>query len=170
MARIEVFPCIFRASREFSAFRDGFAPDCPLQRGVWCEPDFRGRIPSMTVGDFANANPGAALARGTELRPAHGIRVHSNCRRSRHPARGDKTPRRGGGAPPRSPSSDGGQSFGLASLSAELGKARLQHAEHNSMLGAARARVDRAWPNEAGRQVDSLVKFERRYSSVPLSS
>jgi hypothetical protein len=26
-----------------------------LQRRVWCEPDFRGRIPSMTVGDFANA-------------------------------------------------------------------------------------------------------------------
>ena len=50
--------------------------------------------------------------------------------------------------------SDGGQSFGLASLSAELGKARSQHAEHNSMLGAARARVDRAWPNEAGLQVD----------------
>jgi hypothetical protein len=43
---------------------------------------------------------------------------------------------------------------GLASLSAELGKARLQHAEHNSMLGAARARVDRAWPNEVGLQVD----------------
>jgi hypothetical protein len=28
-----------------------------LQRGVCCEPDFRGRVPSMTVGDFANANP-----------------------------------------------------------------------------------------------------------------
>ena len=26
--------------------------------------------------------------------------------------------------------------------------------EHNSMLGAARARVDRAWPKEAGLQVD----------------
>jgi hypothetical protein len=37
-----------------------------LQRGVWYEPDFRKRIPSMTVGDFANANPSAALARGTE--------------------------------------------------------------------------------------------------------
>jgi hypothetical protein len=28
-----------------------------LQRGVRCEPDFRWRIPSMTVGDFAKANP-----------------------------------------------------------------------------------------------------------------
>src|SRR5690349_7545220 len=31
-----------------------------LQRRVWCEPDFRGRIPSMTVGDFANADPAPA--------------------------------------------------------------------------------------------------------------
>ena len=32
-------PCIFAPSREFG-FRDGFARDCLLQRGVWCEPDF----------------------------------------------------------------------------------------------------------------------------------
>ena len=32
-----------------------------LQRGVRCEPDFRGRIPSMAVGDFANANPAPPL-------------------------------------------------------------------------------------------------------------
>jgi len=37
-----------------------------LQRGVRCEPDFRGRIPSMAVGDFANANP-ALLQRVTLL-------------------------------------------------------------------------------------------------------
>jgi hypothetical protein len=35
-----------------------------LHRRVFCEPDFRGRSPSMTVGDFTNAS--AALARGTE--------------------------------------------------------------------------------------------------------
>ena len=46
--------------------RDRWFESVFLQRGVWCEPDFRGRIPSMTVGDFANANPSAALARGTE--------------------------------------------------------------------------------------------------------
>ena len=45
--------------------------------------------------------------------------------------------------------SDGGQSFGLASLSAELGKARSQHAEHNSVLGAARARGRPGLANEA---------------------
>src|SRR5439155_26424268 len=33
-------PCIFPASREFG-FRDEFAQDCLLQRGVICEPDFR---------------------------------------------------------------------------------------------------------------------------------
>jgi hypothetical protein len=32
-----------------------------LQRGVRCEPDFRGGSPSMTVGDFANANPAPHL-------------------------------------------------------------------------------------------------------------
>src|SRR6266436_937481 len=36
----------------------------PIQ--VWCEPDFRERIPSLTGKDFANANPSAALARGSE--------------------------------------------------------------------------------------------------------
>src|ERR1700730_2460603 len=36
-----------------------------LQRGVWCEHDFRERIPSMTGKDFANAKPGAALGRGS---------------------------------------------------------------------------------------------------------
>jgi NAD(P)H-dependent flavin oxidoreductase YrpB (nitropropane dioxygenase family) len=35
----------------------GQADACSLQRGVRCEPDLRGRIPSMTVGDFANASP-----------------------------------------------------------------------------------------------------------------
>src|ERR1700730_18685028 len=49
-----------------SSGRDREFESPSLQRGVWCEPDFRGRIPSMTVGDFANANPSAALARGTE--------------------------------------------------------------------------------------------------------
>jgi hypothetical protein len=34
-----------------------------LFTGVWCEPDFRGRIPSMTVGDFANADPASLYAR-----------------------------------------------------------------------------------------------------------
>ena len=33
-AKIDEFPCIFPASREFPGFRDGFAPDCLLQRGV----------------------------------------------------------------------------------------------------------------------------------------
>ena len=37
-AKIDEIPCIFPASREFG-FRDEFAPDCPLQRGVRCEPD-----------------------------------------------------------------------------------------------------------------------------------
>src|SRR6266446_3825552 len=32
-AKIDEIPCIFPASREFG-FRDEFAPDCPLQRGV----------------------------------------------------------------------------------------------------------------------------------------
>src|SRR6266446_4241964 len=27
-----------------------------LQRGVWCEPEFRKRIPSMTLGGFRHAN------------------------------------------------------------------------------------------------------------------
>ena len=40
-ARIDELPCIFPASREFRPFRDGFARDCSLQRGVWCEPGFR---------------------------------------------------------------------------------------------------------------------------------
>jgi len=43
-------PCIFPASREFGIFRDEFAAASPLQRRVRCEPDFRGRIPSMIVG------------------------------------------------------------------------------------------------------------------------
>ena len=33
-AKIDEFPCIFPASREFSVFRDGFARDCLLQRRV----------------------------------------------------------------------------------------------------------------------------------------
>ena len=32
-----------------------------LQRGVSCEPDFQGRIPSMTVGDFARACGSSAM-------------------------------------------------------------------------------------------------------------
>ena len=39
-----------------------------LQRGVWCEPDFRGRIPSMTVGDFANADPAPAPLYAREVK------------------------------------------------------------------------------------------------------
>jgi len=35
--------------------RDQWFESLSLQQGVWCEPDFRGRIPSMTVGDFARA-------------------------------------------------------------------------------------------------------------------
>ena len=31
-----------------------------LQRRVYCEPDFRRRIPSMTVGDFGSAKKGDA--------------------------------------------------------------------------------------------------------------
>src|SRR5712671_2914534 len=46
--------------------RDRWFESGSLQRGVNCEPDFRGRIPSMTVGDFANANP-APLQRVTLL-------------------------------------------------------------------------------------------------------
>src|SRR6267378_62578 len=41
--RIPELPCIFPASREFG-FRDEFAPDCPLQRGVNCEPVRAGGI------------------------------------------------------------------------------------------------------------------------------
>src|SRR6202022_2432147 len=64
-----------------------------LQRGVWCEPDFRGRIPSMTVGDFANANPSAALARGTERQRITPDQRADNCEpiipsRTRFPLRG----------------------------------------------------------------------------------
>src|ERR1700730_8045823 len=33
----------------------GFEP-ISLQQGGLCDPDFPGRIPSMAVGDFANAN------------------------------------------------------------------------------------------------------------------
>ena len=33
--------------------RDRWFESCSLRRGVRCEPDFRGRIPSMAVGDFA---------------------------------------------------------------------------------------------------------------------
>src|SRR5438445_10121130 len=44
-------------SKRDHKFESGF-----LQRGVWCEPDFRGRIPSMTVGDFANARGEFAFA------------------------------------------------------------------------------------------------------------
>ena len=42
---------------------DGSNP-CFLQQGVRCEPDFRGRIPSMAVGDFScviGADPIAAI-------------------------------------------------------------------------------------------------------------
>src|SRR5882672_2624314 len=40
--------------------RDRWFESGSLQRGVWCEPDFGGRIPPMTVGDFINANPSAS--------------------------------------------------------------------------------------------------------------
>jgi hypothetical protein len=50
-----------------------------LQRGVWCEHDFRERIPSMTGKDFANANPGAALARGSERQRITPDRRTDNC-------------------------------------------------------------------------------------------
>jgi len=38
-AKIDEFPCIYPASREFPVFRDGFARDCLLQRRVRCELD-----------------------------------------------------------------------------------------------------------------------------------
>jgi len=37
--------------------RDRWFESGSLQRGVRREPDLQGRIPSMTAGDFANANP-----------------------------------------------------------------------------------------------------------------
>jgi hypothetical protein len=39
-----------------------------LQRRVQCEPDFRGRTPSMTVGDFANADPAPAPLYAREVK------------------------------------------------------------------------------------------------------
>ena len=45
-AKIDEFPCIFPASREFRVSRDGFARDCLLQRRVRCEPVSRGNSPS----------------------------------------------------------------------------------------------------------------------------
>src|ERR1700730_17199916 len=61
--RFDEIPSIFPASRELRT-RDGFARDCLLQRRVRCEPDFTGRIPSMTVGDFINATPALACRLG----------------------------------------------------------------------------------------------------------
>ena len=70
-ARIDELPCIFPASREFRPFRDGFARDCSLQRGVWCEPGFREPFAEMIAHDAisrpdqserkAPLAPGAAL-------------------------------------------------------------------------------------------------------------
>jgi hypothetical protein len=48
-----------RLSRRDRRFESG-----SLQRGVWCEPDFRGRIPSMTVGDFADDDRDIAIVLG----------------------------------------------------------------------------------------------------------
>ena len=45
-------PVFLPVTREFG-FRDEFAQDCLLQRGVRCEPDFRARIPSVTCRIFA---------------------------------------------------------------------------------------------------------------------
>ena len=46
-----------------------------LQRGVWCEPDFRGRIPSMTVGDFANARGEFASRRQDPRRKERSVSI-----------------------------------------------------------------------------------------------
>src|SRR5262249_26542115 len=56
---IDEIPCIFPASREFWPFRDGFAPDCLLQQGVSCEPDFL----------YQGAENFAGRRRGTNHRP-----------------------------------------------------------------------------------------------------
>jgi hypothetical protein len=52
-ARIPEIPCKLPASREFG-FRDGFARDCLLQRGVGCELDFlnHGRHGLRYLGRF----------------------------------------------------------------------------------------------------------------------
>ena len=42
-AKIDEFPCIYPASREFPVFRDGFARDCLLQQRVRCELDLAAR-------------------------------------------------------------------------------------------------------------------------------
>ena len=42
-AKIDEFPCIFPASREFRVSRDGFARDCLLQQRV-CEPSVIGAV------------------------------------------------------------------------------------------------------------------------------
>jgi hypothetical protein len=44
-----------RSDRRQSREGDRWFESGSLQRGVWCEHDFRERIPSMTGKDFANA-------------------------------------------------------------------------------------------------------------------
>src|SRR6267378_2716416 len=50
-------------------FIDGKFIGCPPATfgGVWCEHDFRKRIPSLTGKDFANANPSAAAGIGDDI-------------------------------------------------------------------------------------------------------
>jgi hypothetical protein len=57
-----------------------------LQQGVQCEPDFRGRIASMTVGDFARASDRQRCWQAVcGRRAAHRTRRGDPCRSDRHP-------------------------------------------------------------------------------------
>ena len=73
-AELGEIPCIFPANREFLN-RDEFARDCPLQRGVCCEPDFTGASSGARKQQhrrsWAPTLPASVEFQDPELKPFH---------------------------------------------------------------------------------------------------